>query len=154
MATTRAKLFLFAVLTASLTAPGAFAKPRAVRPAPKAEVPAPAPVRQAFVQTPRRAEAPALALRPEFSEGEWSEPGRPDRLDPAALEEAAAPVITEYGRATTARAGSNLAKIGERQLQGAQVPTSRLDQPIASGPPVSLTTGGLDLGGINLRPRD
>jgi hypothetical protein len=147
------KLALFAALAASLVAPAALAKPRAARPPPVMQVEAPAPpsVRVAFVPAPRRAEQPELALRPEFSEGEWSQPGRPDELDPAALQEASAPVDSEVGRATTARAGSNLAKIGDRQTQGAQIPTSRLDQPIDRTPSAVITTGGFDFGGLNLK---
>jgi hypothetical protein len=149
-----AKLFMFATLAASVAAPCADARPRAARPAPKVEAPTPAPVRLAFFPAPRRAEAPELALRPEFSEGEWSVPGRPDQLDPADLQDASAPVDSEVGRATTGRAGTNLAKIGDRQTQGSPIPTSRLDQPIDRLPTAVITTGGFDMGGLNLKIND
>jgi hypothetical protein len=151
-----AKLFLLGALAASVAAPCADARPRAARPVPKVEAsaPAPAPTRFAFVPAAKRAEAPELALRPEFSEGEWSEPGRPDRLDPEDMQDASAPVDSEVGRATTGRAGSNLAKIGDRQLQGAPIPTSRLDQPIDRAPMPMVTTGGFDMGGLNLKIND
>jgi hypothetical protein len=143
MAMWRAGTLQCAVLTASLAATGAQAKartPRASAPATTAPaVPAPA----AYVAAPRRTQPPALALKPEFSEGEWSEFAGADQLDPAALASSSAPVGVDGGRLATARVGSTLAKISERQLAGAPVATSRLDQPIGSAPaePVPMPQG-------------
>jgi hypothetical protein len=142
MAMWKAGTLLCAVLTASLAATGAQAKarsPRASAPPPAPAVSAPA----AYVAAPRRTQPPALALRPEFSEGEWSELAGAEQLDPAALASSAAPVGVDGGRLATARVGSALAKISERQLAGAPVATSRLDQPIGSAPaePVTMPQG-------------
>ena len=141
MAMGKAGTLLCAVLTALLAATGAQAKvrsPRASAPAAPAASPPPA-----YVAAPRRTQPPALALRPEFSEGEWSEFAGADQLDPAALASSSAPVGVDGGRLATARVGSTLAKISERQLAGAPVATSRLDQPIGSAPaePVPMPQG-------------
>lgn len=133
------RLLLCAALAAALCAPCAFARPRTTSAVARSQPPAAAAVvaRPEFRSAPRRTQPPRQAIRPEFSEGEWSALGGPDELDPATLAEASAPVDRDGGRIATARAGSALAKASERQLQGSPVPTSRLDQPLQTAPDVA-----------------
>ena len=142
MAVWKAGTLLCAILTALLAATGAQAKARSPRASAPAAAP-PAPASPDYVAAPRRTQPPALALKPEFSDGEWSELAGADQLDPAALASSSAPVGVDGGRLATARIGSTLAKISDRQLAGAPVPTSRLDQPVSNVPtePIAMPQG-------------
>lgn len=153
MPPSHAGLLVSAALAVSLCAPCAVAKPRAARTLAKAQpaVAVPAVVRPEFRAAPRRTEPPKQMLRPEFSEGEWSDLGGPDELDSATLADASAPVDRDGGRIATARTGSALAKASERQLQGSQVPTSRLDQPLQTAPDVAGAGPG-SLNGFTFTP--
>jgi hypothetical protein len=151
MPPSKVRLLVSVALAAALCAPSAFARPRAARVVVRAQAPVAAPVvtRPQFRPAARRTEPPRQALRPEFSEGEWSDLGGPDELDPVSLASASAPVDRDGGRIATARAGSALSKASERQLQGAPVPTSRLDRPLESAPDVA---GAGSLNGFAFTP--
>ena len=131
-------------LTALLASNAAQARPRAgagrasVERAPAATFAPPS-----YTPVARPTQPPVMALRPEFSEGEWSDLGGREQLDPAALADSAAPVDKDGGRLATARIGSSLSKISDRQLQGAPMPTSRLDEPLggALAGPVTVPVG-------------
>jgi hypothetical protein len=153
MPPSNARLLASVALVAALCAPCAFAKARTTRAVAKAQpaVAVPVVMRPEFRSAPRRTEPPRQALRPEFSEGEWSDLGGPDELDPATLADSYAPVDHDGGRIATARTGSALAKASERQLQGSPVPTSRLDQPLQTAPDVAGAGPG-SLNGFNFTP--
>jgi hypothetical protein len=147
MPPSNARLLVSIALAVALSAPCAFARTRPARPAAKAPASAAIPVvvRPEFRPAPRRTEPPRQWLRPEFSEGEWSSLGVIDELDPAALDDASAPVDRDGRRIATARTGNTLSKISDRQTQGAPLPTSRLDQPLQTAPDVA----GVGAGGLN-----
>jgi len=153
MPPSNAGLLVSAALAVALCAPCASAKPRAARALAKTQPAAAAPVvvRPEFRSAARRTEPPRRMLRPEFSEGEWSDLGGPDELDPATLADASAPVDRDGRRIATARTGSTLAKASERQLQGSPVPTSRLDQPLQTAPDVA-GAGARSLDGFTFTP--
>ena len=100
--------------------------------APRAALPAPMPA--AYVPAPRRTKAPDVALRPEFSEGEWG-PAMREQLSPKDLAGAAV-ALNEKDKLDEVRVRSTLSKMRERQLQDAQpLMTSSLDQPLKEAGP-------------------
>jgi hypothetical protein len=106
---------------------------------------APAATLVGYVPAPRRTKAPDVALRPEFSEGEWG-PAMREQLSPKDLAGAAV-ALNEKDELDEVRVKSTLSKMRERQLQDAQpLMTSSLDQPLKEAGPEKVEIPiGLDL---------
>jgi hypothetical protein len=122
-----------------------FADGVAARPAPaarkarvaRAPVAAPTPILTAYVPAARRTTPPALALRPDFSEGEWGSAMR-EQLSPKDLAGAAV-AMNSKSKLDEVRVMSTLSKMRERQLQDPQaLMTSSLDQPLREAVPETV----------------
>lgn len=117
----------------------------AARKARVVRIPYVAPVRAAYVSAPKRTAPPTLALRPDFSEGEWGDAMR-EQLSPNDLAGAS---VTMNGKASLdeVRVSATLSKMRERRLQDpAALSPSSLDQPLTEAAPQTVELPvGLDL---------
>jgi hypothetical protein len=108
-------------------------KPRAAR------APTVAPIMAAYVPAPRRRIPPSLALRPDFSEGEWGAAMMREQLSTKDLAGASV-AMNGKAKLDEARVGAALSRIRDRELQDPQaLATSSLDRPLSEvGPPEKI----------------
>jgi hypothetical protein len=94
-----------------------------------------APALATYVPAPKRTTPPALALRPDFSEGEWGQMAMRGQLSPNDLAGASV-AMNSKAKFEAVQTGATLSKLRDRQLQDAPaLATSSLDQPLSQAAP-------------------